>query len=202
MAVDAGRGTGRAAGGIVLALAILVTVGMAGAPSASEATLSETELPGGRFSADYRAPTRIAPGIERIVGTGGVDSDDYFQLDLPAGPHSIVLEFRAPEGIGYSYSAGGVVLVETQPFAYEWAGTQLPDPIRLDHRRREQSMTVTLPPSFGGRLYVALNFTHGEDIAYSVSIPANVPVLTTVHAPEAAHTMPIGASGPLRSRPG
>ncbi len=59
-------------------------------------------------------------------------------------------------------------------------GPGLPTPIRLDHRRRQQSMTITLPESFGGRLFLALNFTHGEDIAYALSVPANVPVLTTV----------------------
>lgn len=199
MSVGAGRGAGLAAGRAVLALAILVAAGAASAP---ESTLSEAEAPGGEFSADYRSPTRIAPGVDIVRGTGGVDSDDYFAFNLPRGAQSIVLEFVAPEGIGYSYSAGGVVLFDTQPFAYEWAGTQLPAPIRLDHGRRQQTMTLSLPESFEGRLYVALNFTHGEGIAYSVSIPSNVPVLTTVQAPAQSHAAPTGGSGSAFHRQG
>ncbi len=74
------------------------------------------------------------------------------------------------------------MLFDTQAFAYEWAGTQLPEPIRLDHRRRRQGVAITLPESFEGRLYLALNFTHGEDIRYLLSVPSNVPILTTVEA--------------------
>jgi hypothetical protein len=175
----AGRGPrqGRTAAGTILALTMIVAV------EASAAMLREADLPGGAFSADYRAPTRIPAGVDRISGTGGVGSDDYLLFDLPPGAQSIVLEFRAPEAIGYSYSAGGAVLFDTVPFAYEWAGTHLPVPIQLDHRRRRQSMTLTLPQSFGGRLFLALNFTHGEDIAYSLSALAETPVLTTVEAP-------------------
>ena len=184
MAVSASRDAGwrRAMAGMVLAL---MAGGMiaAGMTAAGAATLIEADLPGGEFSADYRAPTRVPAGIDRIRGTGGIGSDDYLLFDLPAGAQSIVLDFRAPEGIGSSYSAGGVVLFDTEAFAYEWAGTQLPVPIRLDHQRRRQSMTISLPQSFGGRLYLALNFTHGEDIAYSLWIPAKVPVLPVLTMP-------------------
>lgn len=166
----------------LLAFAVLATV-EAGATEAST-TLTEAELPGGAFSANYRAPTRIPAGVDRVIGTGGVGSDDYLLFDLPASAQTMVLEFRAPEGIGYSYSAGGVVLFDTQAFPYEWAGTQLPQPIRLDHRRRQQSMTISFPQSSGGqRLYLALNFTHGEDISYSLSVPSIIPALITVEAP-------------------
>jgi hypothetical protein len=166
-----------------LALAVLA---LADAAPAAELTasaageLSEADLPGGEFSADYSAPTRIPAGVDRIKGTGGVGSDDYLLFNLAPGAQTVVFEFRVPEGIGYSYSAGGVVLYAMAPFAYEWDGTHLPEPIRLDHRRRQQSLTIALPDSFGGRLFLALNFTHGEDIAYALSVPANAPVLTTV----------------------
>jgi hypothetical protein len=168
---DAGRR--RAMAGLVAAMAVAAGVAAADAVR----TLREADLPGGEFSADYRSPTRIPPGVDRISGRGGVGSDDYLVFDLPAGAQTVRLEFRAPDEVGYSYSAGGVVLFDTAAFAYEWAGTQLPEPVRLDHRRRRQSMMITLPESFGGRLYLALNWTHGEDIAYAVSVPANVPVL-------------------------
>jgi hypothetical protein len=186
MSVGGGRHAGQAMAdtvlGLALTLSILNAATVAGAKDlADTATVfTEAALPGGEFSADYRVPTRIPAGADRVFGTGGVGSDDYLRFDLSAGAQSVVLEFRAPEGIGYSYSAGGVVLFDTQAFAYEWAGTQLPVPIRLDHRRRQQSMTITLPESFDGRLFIALNFTHGEDIAYALSVSGNVPVLTTV----------------------
>jgi hypothetical protein len=149
-----------------------------GVPAAGTTTLREADLPGGEFSADHAAPSRIPAGTDRVVGTGGIGSDDYLVFDLAPGAQTVALEFSAPEQIGYSYSAGGVVLFDTQAFAFEWAGTQLPVPIRLDHRRRQQSMTIALSEAFQGRLYLALNFTHGEDIAYTVSVSANLPVLT------------------------
>jgi hypothetical protein len=173
---------------------LLMTLAAAEGGATDASTLREADLPGGEFSSDYRAPTRIPAGIGRVSGTGGVGSDDYLLFDLLPGAQTVTLEFRAPEGIGYSYSAGGVVLFDTEAFAFEWAGTQLPVPIRLDHGRRRQSMTIALPESFGGRLYLALNFTHGEDIAYSLSVPSNAPILTTVEAPT-------GPAGPAR-RPG
>jgi hypothetical protein len=185
MAVGPCRDAGRAVAGTVMGLGLaLASLTMADATRAAHpaATFSEADLPGGEFSADHRAPTRIPAGVDRVIGTGGLSSDDYLLLDLPAGAQTVVLEFRAPEGIGYSYSAGGVVLFDTEAFAYEWAGTQLPVPIRLDHQRRQQGMTITLPESFGGRLFLALNFTHGEGIAYALSVCSDVPVLTTVEA--------------------
>jgi hypothetical protein len=178
-ACSAGRRSAMTAA--ALALAVLATAG-AGATDAP-ATLREAELPAGAFSADYRAPTRIPSGIGRVSGTGGVGSDDYLLFDLAPGAQTVTLEFRAPDAVGYSYSAGGVVLFDTQAFAHEWAGTQLPEPIRLDHGRRRQSMAIALPESFRGRLYLALNFTHGEGIAYSLSVPANVPAPMPVLMP-------------------
>ena len=179
-----------------------IAAGISALSGASTAVLAEADLPEGEFSGDYSAPTRIAAGIDRVIGTGGLGSDDYLVFEgLPPGAQSLVLEFHAPDGIGYSYSAGGVVLFDTKAFAYEWAGTQLPMPIRLDHRRRQQSMTISLPETFKGRLFLALNFTHGEDIAYALSVPSSVPVLTTVEAPEMARmpqtrpAVPVRASG-------
>jgi hypothetical protein len=190
-----------------MAAGVAVAVLAAGISAAGAATLDEADLPGGEFSADHRAPTRVPAGIERVRGTGGIGSDDYLLFDLPPGARSLVLDFRAPEGIGYSYSAGGVVLFDTEPFAYEWAGTQLPVPIRLDHRRRRQSMTIALPDAFGGRLYLALNFTHGEGIAYSlrVAVPEpTAPVLITVEARAPGPVLrppPLPHPGPGRPEP-
>lgn len=184
MIVAESRHAGWALAGTVLGMTFALSIlGMARAHdsvSGWATTLSEAELPGGEFSGDFRAPTRIPARVSQISGTGGVGSDDYLILDLAPGAQTVALEFRAPEGIGYSYSAGGVILFDTVAFAYEWAGTQLSEPIRLDHRRRQQTMTIPLPESFGGRLFLALNFTHGEDIAYVLLVSADVPVLTMI----------------------
>lgn len=203
MIIGVGDGARRSRAAAALALALMATLmatpgalgalGAAGAPDAPDApdardapdapgawatTLLERDLPGGEFSGDWRAPTVIAAGTERIGGTGGASSDDYFLFTgLPAGAQSLVLEFSAPDGIGYSYSAGGAVLFDTEPFAYEWAGSCAAT-VQLDHHRRRQSVTLALPEVFAGRLYLAFNFTHGEDIAYALSVPSNALIIT------------------------
>ncbi len=164
----------RTAAGLVLA--------SAGVAGAAATTLLEAELPGGEFSGDWRAPTVVAAGIDRIAGTGGLQSDDYFLfIHLPPGAQSLVFRFDAPAGIGYSYSAGGTILFDTKPFDYEWAGTWSAT-VQLDHNRRQQSVTLTLPDSFRGQLFVALNFTHGEGIEYSIDVPSNALILARTHA--------------------
>lgn len=186
--------------GLALALTIL-----SGAPGASATTLLESDLPGSQFSGDWRAPTVIAAGTELIGGKGGASSDDYFLFtDLPGGAQSLALDFSAPAGIGYSYSAGGVVLFDTKPFAYEWAGTRSAT-VQLDYRTRRQSVTLALPESFGGQLFLAFNFTHGENIAYALSVPSNALIITgpdqRITSPDtvlaAPHVVPIPASGLL-----
>ncbi len=174
-------------------------VASAVATGAAATTLTEAQLPGSEFSGDWRAPTVVAAGIDRIAGTGGLHSDDYFLLiALPSGAQSLVFDFEAPAGIGYSYSAGGTVLFDTKPFAYEWAGTWAAT-VQLDHNRRRQSVRLTLPDTFRGRLFVALNFTHGEEIAYSVSVPSNA-VITA--RPGAVPTLPIRWLDPAPPAPG
>ena len=53
--------------------------------------------------------------------------------------------FWAPEDIGYSYSAGGVILWNTSPFDYEWDGTRVDPQIQLDWNTRTQTVALDLP---------------------------------------------------------
>lgn len=172
-AMEALMNVGVVDGGRWRRAAAVLILGSVGVTDAAATTLLEAERQGGEFSGDWRSPTVVTAGIDHIAGTGGLHSDDYFVfVDLPSGAQSVVFDFSAPAGIGYSYSAGGTVLFDTKPFAYEWAGTWSAT-VQLDHQRRRQSVTVTLPDTFRGKLFVALNFTHGEGIEYSVSVPSN-----------------------------
>lgn len=148
------------------AASAFVSLSMFVAP-ASATTLWEADVAGGEFSADYRSPTAVGADITAISGIGGNSSDDYFVFTgLDAG--SLTLSFAAPEGIGYSYSAGGVILWDTSPFDYEWDGTQVSPSVQIDYYKRDQTVTLDLPKDFLGTLYLALNFTHGEGLTYEI----------------------------------
>lgn len=147
---------------------------MAAGAGAQAATLHEGDVAGGEFSADFRAPTVVESGIDRITGIGGAASDDYFLFTgLPSGAQDITFNFFAPEDYGYSYSAGGTLLYDDAPFAYEWAGQRLSTAIQADHHDPRQELTLSLGDAFTGSLYLALNFTHGADLRYAIFTPTN-----------------------------
>ena len=135
---------------------------------ASATTLNEYDVTGGEFSADFRAPTLVGTDVTSITGVGGNSSDDYFLFSGLEGGDTLTLSFSAPSNIGYSYSAGGVALWSDAAFRYEWDGARIEPQIQLDWATREQSLSLTLPDDFLGSLYLALNFTHGENLTYSI----------------------------------
>lgn len=142
--------------------------------AAHAATLLEAEVAGGEYSANFSSPTVVDAGIDMVRGIGGVASDDYFVFTaLAAGAQDIVLSFDAPEGYGYSYSAGGAVLIANSPFRYEWDGQQVGAGFQIDHGKPSQTMTLSLDGAFSGSLYLALNFTHGADLRYALFAPTN-----------------------------
>ncbi|MAS41877.1 MAG: hypothetical protein CML46_15225 [Rhodobacteraceae bacterium] len=136
--------------------------------SAQATTLWESDVAGGEFSADYRAPSQVGGDVTAIGGTGGASSDDYFAFSGLESGTSLSFSFWAPEDIGYSYSAGGVILWNTSPFDYEWDGTRVDPQIQLDWNTRTQTVALDLPDDFLGTLYLALNFTHGENLTYEI----------------------------------
>lgn len=144
------------------------------AAPAAAATLSEADLPGGAFGASFDRPTEIGSGYETITGVGSQNRYDTLALTgLAAGAQRLDFFFAAPEGHGHSYSAGGEILYSETPFRYGWDGTRLGTRIQVDHRRPTQTLALDLADSFGGTLYLALNFTHGADLAYTISAPGN-----------------------------
>lgn len=143
--------------------------------AASAATLSEADAPGGAFSGLWSAPTVVGSGYDVVQGVGAGNQFDNFVFTLPAGAQRITFNFTAPAGADYSYSAGGQILTSESPFRYAWDGAYASG-VQVDYYNQTQSYALDVAPSFGGTLYLALNFTHGANLAYNISVPSNANV--------------------------
>ncbi len=164
-----------------VALAAAGAVAMTG--SVSAATLNEASLAGGAFSSSWSAPTEIGAGYETVSGTGFQNVKDIFVFTgLKAGAQTLTFDFTAPAGIDQSYSAGGSVNYGFSPFKHEWDG-QAAGWVQVDFYKTAQKVVLTLGESFSGALYVALNFTHGANLAYNIDAPGNYVAPTTPAAP-------------------
>jgi hypothetical protein len=163
-------------------LAVLAAATLAGG-AAGAATLTESATAGGAFSPRWDRPTEVARGFETIRGTGSGNVFDTFLLsDLPAGPQKLTLTFTAPDKIGYAYSAGGAVLHSGSAFRWGWDGTYAAN-FQIDYYHRSRSYDLNLGDSFSGKLYLALNFTHGTDLAYTIAVPSNASPTTPSPVP-------------------
>lgn len=190
--------------GFLSRLAVVATTLALAGSAAPAATLTEASLPGGAFGARYDTPTVIGAGIERISGTGSQNVFDNFVFTaLPKGAQTLTLSFSAPAGIGYSYSAGGAVLYDTQAFDYGWDGAYA-GTVQIDYYQRQKSLDLALGNSFSGKLFLALNFTHGRDLAYTISVPSNAVAAMPPPVPLPPSALLIGAAvaglGALRLR--
>ena len=113
---------------------------------------------------------------------------------LPAGHQTLRFDFTAPSSYGYSYSAGASILYSATPFSWGWDGSyaavgagrllQAEAGLRPRPRRRFA----------GGSLYLALNFTHGANLAYSIGVPGNA--LPAQPGGPAAVPLPAGVVAP------
>jgi hypothetical protein len=139
---------------------------------AMAATMHEGDVAGGSFSKSFAAPTVLGAGVTGVTGTGAQGAHDFFVFKLPAGAQTLTFAFAAPEGIRPSYSAGGTIMTSTAPFRWGWDGTRA-GAFQLDRRTPAVTQRLTLDAGFAGTLHVALYFTHGRDIAYSVRSDAN-----------------------------
>jgi hypothetical protein len=140
--------------------------------AASAATLTEAGTTGGAFSSRWDSPTEVGAGITAISGTGSQNVFDNFVFTgLSSGAQKLTLNFAAPAGIDTSYSAGASVLYATEPFRWGWDGATA-GTVQVDHYTPSRTLDLDLGDSFSGRLYLALNFTHGSDLAYSIGVPA------------------------------
>lgn len=166
-------------------LPALVAAALAGG-AASAATLTEAAVTGGAFSGRWDSPTEVGQGFETITGTGNQNAFDNFVFTgLPSGTQKLSLTFAAPEGIGYSYSAGGAVLYADDPFRWGWDGTSA-NSFQIDYHTRSRSYDLTLGDDFSGKLYLALNFTHGSNLAYTIGAPSNASPVAPVPLPAGA----------------
>ncbi|MGL4309054.1 MAG: hypothetical protein ACRCSU_01105 [Paracoccaceae bacterium] len=164
-----------------------------GATASRAATVAESDLPGGAFSSLWSAPTEIVAGITSVTGTGSAGRFDNLVFPgLPVGAQTITIDFMAPPSIGWSYAAGGSVLVSNAPFRWGWDGL-LAGTVSLNYLKRSQRLTMNLTDQFaGGPLYMAMNFTWGNGISYTISAPSNLapppptPPVAPVPAPAAA----------------
>lgn len=139
------------------------------------ATVAEQDLPGGQFSSLWSAPTQIVPGYTEISGTGSAGAfDNLVFTGLAVGAQTISIDFFAPPSIGWSYAAGGSVLVSNAPFRWGWDGIYA-GTVGLNYLQRAQHLALNLTDQFaGGQLHLALNFTWGNGISYTISAPSNV----------------------------
>ena len=165
----------------IAALAAALAAGPA--LTASAAVVTEAD---GQFSRDWRAPTAIGLGADTILGTAEMQNGhEYLVLTgLPSGAQSLTFTFNAPAwalGSG-SYSAGGQILWSQDAPRWDWYGTGAGS-YQLSRWTPQQTLTLNLGAGFAGPLYLGIFFTHGSDVAWSLSAPTNA-------APEAPAAQP------------
>ena len=134
----------------------LAVCALLAAAAASAATLTEGSLPGGAFSGAWNSPTEVGAGFDIISGTGNQNQFDNFYFSaLPSGSQTLSFDFTAPEGFGYSYSAGGEIYTSTSPFRWGWDGVRAPQSVSVNYYNPQQSFTLDLGDDFaGGSLYL------------------------------------------------
>ena len=154
--------------GLVLAASLM------SAMAAGAVTVKEADAPGGAFSASYTSATQIGAGVETITGTGSQNAfDNLLFTCLPSGHQQLRIDFSAPAGYGYSYSAGGAVFYGAT-LGNQWDWSKPNKQVQVGYWTPAQSIVLDLLDSFtGGNLYLALNFTHGANLAYTISAPSN-----------------------------
>jgi hypothetical protein len=177
----------------------MVAAGMAA--NASAAVLSETDVPDGAFGPSWNKVTEVGAGITGVTGTGSQNVFDNFHFTaLPVGAQKIDLRFWAPDGIGNSYSAGGKVLFSRTPFLWGWDGKELGG-FQLDLKGVTSApLTLLLGDEFKGGLYLALNFTHGKAISYSIDLGTTVVAPVPLPAGVLLVGTALGGLGLLRAR--
>lgn len=153
------------------------------------ATLDESTIPGGDFANSWSNPSVIGSGFDLITGKSRANNFDNIVFNaLPAGAQTLTFSFAGPPGNRPSYAGGGTILYSTSPFRWGWDGT-IAGNFGLFGTNATDSLVLNLGPSFAGTLYLAMNFTYGNNISYSISVPSNLP------PPPPPSTVPLPASG-------
>lgn len=159
---------------LVQAAALAFGLGLGLAAAADAATLTESSAPGGAFSGAWDSPTEVGRGFETVSGTGSQNvTDNLVFTGLPSGAQRLTLSFSAPAGIDYSYSAGATVFYSPTPFRTIWDWSAPAKQVQVGYWNPQQTVDLDLGDSFAGKLYLALNFTHGANLGYSIAAPSN-----------------------------
>lgn len=173
--------------------ALAVAVGLALPVNA--ATIKEGDLKDGEFSKHWKSPTILDDSVDGVLGTGKSGQFDIFVFTgLPQGGQTLSFGFAAPEGIKHNYAGGGEIRWSTSPFRWGWDGN---NGGAFDVRFGEPTdlLQIVLGDDFAGPLYVALYFTYGKDIAYSVTTDGLAEMPPAVPLPGAGLLMGTALAG-------
>lgn len=150
--------------------AFLLAVAIAAPAAGSVVTEDE-----GQFSRHWKEPTVIGPGVDTILGTAEKQNGHEFLAltGLAKGAQTLRFVFSAPASAltSDSYSAGGQVFWSAGPFGYAWDGTGA-GTFQLSRWTPEQALELVLGPDFAGVLHLGIYFTHGRDVAWTLSLPS------------------------------
>jgi uncharacterized repeat protein (TIGR01451 family) len=176
-------------GHFVLGAVLALMIAAMGAPVLAN-VLDEAAQPGGSFSNDFAAPTPVPGGTIAVVGTGTPNQHDFLVFEgLLPGAQTITLTLAPEGGAAPGRNAGGEVYFKHAPFAYEWDGTHAGQ-FRVNYGRPTDTIEIALDAGFaGGRLYLALYYTHGERVTYQIAAPGNVALPAPVSSSAGAGVM-------------
>ncbi|WP_172295590.1 hypothetical protein [Pseudoruegeria sp. HB172150] len=135
-------------------------------------TVSESDL--GEFSGEWSSPTELGAGIDGVSGTGAQNQFDILVLTgLTAGAQTLTFTFTGPADAGDSYAAGGTLMYSFDAFQYGWDGDYAGS-FGSFKSALTDTLTLVLGDDFSGVLYLALYFTYGDQLSYSIasSVPA------------------------------
>lgn len=168
----------------VFRVGVLAAAAMMTAVAAQATTLTEASVPGGAFGGAWNSLTTVGAGYEALSGSGNQNQyDNFLFTDLRAGRQTLTFDFTAPAGYDHSYSAGAAILTSVTPFRWGWDGAYAKT-VQVDYYKPTQSFTLDLGDDFrGGSLYLALNFTHGANLAYRIGVPGNAPAMPQTPSP-------------------
>lgn len=182
------------------AFCLAVAAAFLSAGAVSAATLNEG-TGSAEFSGDWKSPTIIDAGYDRISGSWNAQNDyDILGFTaLNAGAQTITLSFSPQNPIGdtdWSFSAGGSLYWQTTAPRYSaWEGTQFGS-VNIQHWNRKEDFTYSLQlgDDFAGVLYLSLYGTHGS-LNYNIDVPGNAavdPQPAPVPLPAGAALLPAG----------
>lgn len=181
---------------------LAAAIALAAVGPVAAATLTEG-TGAAEFSGDWKNPTLVETGFDRISGSwaGANDYDILGLTHLRPGAQTVTLSFLPLTPIGdrdWSFSAGGSLYYQFDAPRYSaWEGKQFGS-VNMQHWNRNGDFTYALDlgDDFLGVLYLGLYGTHGS-LNYTIGAPGNAvaePALqpAPVPLPAGAALLPVG----------